>query len=295
MGKVEYIKHDWPKKPVSWIENRTRFVSIPFTWNLPDVREELKQLNLFYDKVVVGGPAVYLMPNFFEELPHVTVGYDMPGILQRVNPNATRTTIGCVNRCKFCAVPTIEGRFKPLEDWPDLPILCDNNILAAPMDHFTKVILKLRKWERPDFNQGLDVRILNQNHAALLATLYKPILRLAFDDPEALPYFDRAYGYLRSAGVAKRRIRCYCLIGYSTTPGEAWERCMIVERGYKIKVLPQWYHALDALKYNTVTAEQKRLGWTDEQRKKIMQYYYQHRTSNENRSYKRKRKKGIIK
>jgi len=100
---------EWPKSATPWIEARTLFVSVPFTWCLPELRERLKCGDMFYDAAVVGGPAMRLMPDYFADMPHVTVGDSIPGVLQRINPLATRTTVGCPNRCAFCAVPITEG------------------------------------------------------------------------------------------------------------------------------------------------------------------------------------------
>jgi len=40
-----------------------------------------------------------------------------------------------------------------------------------------------------------------------------------------------------------------------------------------------WFHRLDALAHNEVTPEQRELGWDDDSRKGIFQWFYQHRTS----------------
>jgi hypothetical protein len=37
-----------------------------------------------------------------------------------------------------------------------------------------------------------------------------------------------------------------------------------------------WFHELDALKVNVVSDQQRRLGWNDFERRKIMGWYYQH-------------------
>jgi hypothetical protein len=38
-----------------------------------------------------------------------------------------------------------------------------------------------------------------------------------------------------------------------------------------------WFHALDATAPNIVTPEQERRGWSDYERRKIMQWFYQHK------------------
>ena len=85
-----------------------------------------------------------------------------------------------------------------------------------------------------------------------------------------------AFEILRSAGIPKYRIRSYCLIGFDDDPGEARGRCEWVEI-FGVKALPMWFHELDAMSPNIVTDKQKALGWNDYERRKIMQWFYQHR------------------
>ena len=174
------MKYNWPKKETTWIDGRTLFVSVPFTWKLPDVRELLRQRSFFWDNAIVGGPAVKLMPEYLADIPNVIVDTgNIDGVLQRINPHATRTTTGCPNKCRFCAVPVVEGKFIELDDWPDLPIICDNNLMYSSISHFDKVCDRLEKHKWSDFNQGLDARLLNEYHAERLARLPNSIIRLA--------------------------------------------------------------------------------------------------------------------
>ncbi len=279
---------DWPKKPTQWIQDRTLYVSIPFTWNLLEVKEMLRQRSFFWDKAILGGPAIALNSNGFRDMEHVSIGpWHMPGILQRVNPLATKTTMGCVRRCEFCAVPKIESPyfkrgFKELEDWPDLPVLIDNNLLAASKKHFNRVIDRLKKHKLPldgngstaDFNQGIDARLLTKFHAERIAEIKRPLVRLAFDSWGSKDKWISAFEILRKAGLPKRSIRSYVLIGFDSGIEDAWERCEYVN-SFGIKALPMWFHELDATKQNIVTENQEKLGWTDIDRKLIMQYYYQ--------------------
>lgn len=268
----------WPKGPTRWIEDRTLFVSVPFTWNLPDVRAELLQRDFRWDTARVGGPAVDLLPDYLAGLEHVAVGGEMPGVLQRVNPQATRTTLGCPNKCGFCGIGRglIEpGGFRELDDWPDLPIICDNNLLAATEAHLERVMARLAVHGWADFNQGLDARLMTPEKARLIAGIGQPLCRMALDAP-ATDAVATAIEMLRSAGVAKARIRVYCLIGYDSGPDEAWRRCEWVE-AQGIKAYPMWFHGLGGLEWNAVTDEQRDLGWDDPERKAIFGWYYQHR------------------
>uniref|UniRef100_A0A6M3KXY2 Radical SAM superfamily protein n=1 Tax=viral metagenome TaxID=1070528 RepID=A0A6M3KXY2_9ZZZZ len=267
---------EWPKKQITWIEDRTLYISVPFTWCLPEVKTIIQQRSFFWNSVIVGGPAIYLMPDYLAEIDYVSVGHNMDGVLQRVNPMATRTTIGCIRSCKFCGVRKFEGDFKELEDWPNLPIICDNNLLAASQKHFDKVIDRLVKWEWADFNQGLDSRLLTEYHAGRLSRIKKPIIRLALDSIKYIDAWVVAFEKLIKAGIAKTNIRSYAIVGFDSDPSECWTRCeLITKQG--IKVLPMWYHALDTLEKNIVTKNQTDLGWNDYERKRIMGWYYKHR------------------
>lgn len=269
----------WPKAPTSWIEGRTLFVSIPFTWNLPQVRDMVSRSNLMWDRAIVGGPAAALMPGFFDGIPHVTVGRDHPGVLQRVNPMATRTTVGCPNRCGFCAIGKglVEpGGFRELDDWPDLPILVDNNLFAASPEHFGRVMDRLERWGWCDFNQGVDCRLLNAHHAERIARIGRPVIRLALDHMRQAGAWEAALGRLLRAGVPLKAVRSYALVGFDAGPDEAWCRCRWIE-DHGVMALPMWFHRLDALTHNVVTASQQALGWTDLERLRLMQWFYMHR------------------
>lgn len=266
---------NWPKKEYYWTENKTLCISIPFTWRLPHVRQYITQTSLFgeWDQVLVGGPSVQLMPDYFNDLNFVNTGKHAKGILQKINPQATRTTIGCPNKCKFCAVPKIEGPFRELDDWPNLPIICDNNLLASSPSHFDKVIDRLVEWQWCDFSQGLDCRLLKEYHAKRLAEIINPKIRLALDNLKLKDTWESAFDELRSAGIKKKNIASYILIGFDDSPQEAWNKCDWIEK-HHINPLPQWYHSLNQLQKNIVTQDQAILGWTDHERRKIMQWFY---------------------
>jgi len=265
----------WPKAPTRWIEGRTLFVSVPFTWDLPALRDELQQGDLAWDSVIVGGPAVDMMPGWFNDLPHVHTGHGMPGAMQRVNPEATKTSVGCIRRCEFCAVPQTEGRLRELDDWPDLPIITDNNLLACSRRHFDRVIERLKGHGWADFNQGIDARLLTAHHAQAIAEIGKVTVRLALDSMSHRAAWENAVDTLTTNGVPKSRIRSYALIGFDSSPEEAWNRCQYIEQHVRM-VLPMWFHELNALELNSVTKEQGKLGWCDKERLHIMRYYYQH-------------------
>lgn len=269
---------DWPKQITAWQDGDTGYLSVPFTWLLPEARRWVTQRSMFVSRWIVGGPAVELLPEYLAGIESVTIGHEMPGVLQRVNPMATRTTIGCPRRCQFCGIGQrkIEGDFRELDHWPDGPIVCDNNLTAASLKHFERVIERLKRWPSCDFNQGLDCRSMTESHAWMLAKLPNPIIRLALDSDAMRSTWEYALRHMRRMGVRKKSVRSYVLIGFGETPAEAWNRCEFVE-SHGIKAYPMWFHRLDAMCYNEVTPEQAECGWTYHEQKRIMGYYYMHR------------------
>ncbi len=262
----------WPKDITLWQIGEVGYMSIPFTWLLPKAQWLIDQGDLFIRQWIVGGPATCLMPTY---LRGCTIGTDSPGILQRINPHATRTTVGCIRRCRFCGVRTIEGDFHELDDWPDCPILCDNNLLAASDTHFDRVIDRLVVWGWCDFNQGLDARLLTAHYAKRIAEISRPMVRLALDCDADRNDWRLAVAMLRNVGVAKSRIRTYVLCGFEGSPEVDWQRCEFVE-SLGVLALPMWFHPLDALKVNAVTPVQAAMGWTHEKRRQLMRWYYKH-------------------
>jgi hypothetical protein len=255
---------NWPKKPYKWNDNGRLHISIPFTWQLPEIRRYLEATGI---DAVVGGPAVKLMPKYLSGV--AEIGNDIPGILQRINPLATRTTEGCVNACGFCGVPTIEPIYSELSDWPVLPIVCDNNLLAASGAHFNSVIDKLKLLPDTrivDFNQGLDARLMTPHHASRLAEL-GCLCRIAFDNTKLEKPVFKAIDYMVAAGIPKRNIRCYVLIGFNDTPEDALYRLQTLW-SYGVTPNPMRYTPL-----NSLTGKYVGENWTNAELIRYMRYW----------------------
>ena len=268
----------FPGGPTYWEVNGILHISIPFTWNLPEVKTRLKRGFMMHSKVIVGGPAICIMPTYFNDIDFIEVGTTMPGVLQRVNPMATRTTTGCIRRCKFCAIGSgmIEpGGLVELQDWPNLPIICDNNLLACTPKHFDKVIDRLVTLKNVDFNQGLDSRLLTEYHARRLKEIKKPIIRLALDSMAYVNKWLTALDLLLFAKIPKSSIRSYAIIALDSGPEEAWKRCEFIE-SKGVLALPMWFHELDCLQSPIITTKQKELGWNWLEYRGIMAWYYHH-------------------
>jgi len=266
----------WPKSAFYWREDdgEYSFCSIPFTWELPKVRKFIKKRGGLWR---VGGPACDLMPDYFKDMSNVRSGGGRDGVLQMIAPYATRTTVGCPRSCQFCGIgrKLIEPIFTELPDWPDKPVLCDNNLLAASEGHLGRVFDRLRWWGWADFNQGLDCRKITRQIAAQINSIGKPLVRVSLDGWSVKEAWDRAIHYLIEAGVAKSRIRSYVMIGYGDSPDRDVERIQYAKNILNpASVGAMWFHELDAMNANKATMRQLAMGWTDRLRVDVMRWSY---------------------
>jgi len=198
----------------------------------------------------------------------VQIGEPIPQALEYHYITATRTTKGCIRKCPFCAVPQIEGKFRELKKWRKGMVLIDNNLLAASKRHFIKVMDHLKKYKWCDFSQGLDSRLLTKWHAEKIAGLSRPTVRLAWDYTSYESSFFQACELLEKAGIPKRKINCYVLIGFNDTPEDALYRLQTIDnQGYV--VFPMRYQPLNAKTKN----EYVHKNWTDYELKRYMKYW----------------------
>jgi hypothetical protein len=258
--------NQWRKGIASWEVGKTLYQSIPFTWLLPEARYRAESHK---GKVVIGGPAVTLAKTdgFYDlswaETPSEVTPYDT---LSFHNPLATFTTRGCPNRCKFCAVPKLEGDFRELKSWKHAPVICDNNLLACSRSHFEAVIESLKQFPYSDFNQGLEAKLLKPWHVDLLRGLKPVKIRFAFDDFSEETVVHDAIELCQKNGL--KDLGCYCLIGFNDTPEEAKERLELI-RSWGVLPNPMRYQPLNSLKKNSHVAD----GWTELELRRMMRYY----------------------
>jgi len=256
---------NWSKRFIEHRKNGIARLSVAFTWDLPHTYQRAVWLNALGLRVIAGGPAVGLMPDYMKDV--AETGTDWPDALKHHNPQATFTSRGCIRRCPFCAVWRTEGKLRELDDWPVRPIICDNNLLACSRRHFDRVIDRLKPLKSIDFNQGLDARLLTQHHADRLAEL-DCMVRLAFDHVNNEPDLMRAYERLRKAKIPKRRIRVYVLIGFQDTPEDALYRLQTVAN-LGIDPNPMRYNPLDTLSRDSYVGP----NWTDRELTRHTRYW----------------------
>jgi hypothetical protein len=255
----------WAKSIVRLEDTPQRLaLSVVFTWQLPEARGLC--LRETQREVIVGGPAVKLMPAFLADC--ATVGEHWPMALQAHNEAATRTTSGCKRGCRFCGVAQIEGEFRELENWTPAPVVCDSNFLQSSNEHFNRAIDRLKQVPQVDFNQGLDARLLTAERAERLCELDLVKCRFAWDSAACEGPVMRAVEIMRAAGLPKSHIECYCLVNFGETQDEATYRLQTLKDA-GLRGFPMRYQPLDALEKNSHVAPQ----WDGNELKRFLWYW----------------------
>lgn len=192
-----------------------------------------------------GGSGYDLTTNLPDEVESMFPDYSLYGVTDTAIGFTTR---GCVRQCPFCIVPKKEGLLRVVGDltlfWRDQPkvILLDNNLTAAPMDHFRRVLGQIIDNNlQADFSQGWDIRLLNEEHAALLSKVRvgrSGHHHFAWDNPGDEEAVRRGVALLAKY-MPLRRIIFYVLVGFNTTQEEDEHRVYVLrDLGVQPFVMP---------------------------------------------------------
>ena len=264
-------KIDWHKEPIYLPMKDKVYVSIVFTWHLPLVRQFAESTK---KRIIIGGPATEIMPDYFSDMPNVVRGPCAPvNFLEAHNPLATFTTRGCPNTCTYCAVPKLEREFIEFKSYPVKPLVCDSNFLAASSSHIETFVERARDLPFVDFNQGLDARLFTEDHARLFKRLPVPSMRFAMDTNE------READVLRAIELCQKykysNISIYILINHEETPDEALYKLEYI-KSLGVETFPMRYQPLWSLEHNQYVSDKWTYVYGDEANKwlkEICRYY----------------------
>lgn len=141
---------------------------------------------------------------------------------------------GCVRKCEFCGVKNVEPKFtfrKSIKEFikkeHEQITFFDNNFLANP--HSADIVQELIALKKPvDFNQGLDIRLLKEDKAKMLAKLEIKPVRFAFDSIDYKDDFIRGIELANKYELGKKHyIMCYMLYNFKDKPIDLIERLKI--------------------------------------------------------------------
>lgn len=185
-------------------------VSVTFSWDIPHAEWLARQWE-GVAPVKIGGPAVGTRGKDFVPGRYLEKGYVI-------------TSRGCPNCCWFCDVWRRDGRVRELpitEGWNVL----DDNLLCCSEDHVRDVfaMLKRQKGRKIEFTGGLEAASLEDWHVEILRDLRPTQMFFAYDTEDDYEPLVEAGKKLLRAGVSKKSLRAYVLIGYKRDTFEAAE------------------------------------------------------------------------
>lgn len=176
------------------------------------------------------------------EIEHIYPDYSLYGITDTAYGFLSR---GCPRGCSFCHVEAKEGRRSIKvadlnEFWNGQKniVLCDPNILAC------------REWKdllqqlidskaHVDINQGLDIRLMTEEKAAMLKQIKQKELHFAWDRYQdkdmIIPKFKM---FKEITGIRERNLIVYVLCGFDTTIEQDLERI------YTLRDLGYWAYVM---------------------------------------------------
>jgi hypothetical protein len=190
--------------------------------------------------VTVGGmgsanPELQLAPEIYNEEAEQSIFTD--GVIREY------LTRGCIRKCYFCKVWKYEGGIRHNKSVSDIVKddkkkykFMDNNILAYP-GHLAILKELVDRKVRLQFNQGLDIRLLNNKNAELLSMMnYMGEYIFAFDNIEDEVFINRGLRLFKN--YVKKDWKCKFYIYHNEEYGDIADLIYRVEWCRKNRVLP---------------------------------------------------------
>ena len=260
-------KGEWVKGVAHWREDETAFISVAFTWRLlevPRITEYYRAIGC--TRIRVGGPGTFTQRRYLSNL-DVEIGGEVPDVIARHNPMATRASYGCPVGCWFCIVPKMDGKtFTLLPDFPVRPVLCDDNLSALPADYQRFIVERYLRAGVAllDANSGFEPATFDEE----VFMRWRPVLRgpwrFGFDESSEGEAVARAFRVLKD--VSPRRKQVYTMIGH-----EPFDLCM--ERIRKVIASGGEPYAQPFIKLNALTKEPAiRHDWTAQRLREVQRW-----------------------
>lgn len=190
----------------------------------------------FASKIFIGGSGYDLRAKLPDDIEELTPDYDAFNL----DHSVVFTSRGCVRNCDFCIVREKEGAIAEVENWQkDIQhskvIVVDNNLLASPLCE-EKLWYFIDNDIKVCFNQGLDIRLINERNAAMLSMVkyyelhfVKRRLYFAFDNIKLADTFKDRMAVLLRFIKNPAHIMVYMIVGNNgQTFEDAMERFEII-------------------------------------------------------------------
>jgi hypothetical protein len=211
------------------------FISVAFTWDIPEAQRLKKAWAQYYRYVPIGGPA-----------------YDNPGAGFKagvfVKKGVTITSRGCPWKCPWCFVPKREHGIKELPIEPGW-IVQDNNLLACSKKHQENVFeMLLKQRDQIEFAGGLDGYFLSTWHIDWFKKLKIKQFWFACDHSASFKRLEKIADLMSDFREGVKR--CYVMIGHN---GESIKDAETrLEKVYSMGFLPfsQLYQGEEWIEYS---------------------------------------------
>lgn len=235
IGLVDVDSHNWPNlclmklsayhkakgDQVEWWNPKSRYDLVYKSRVFTDTYSKDTTVIQNADQVITGGTGYGKQDHLPDVIEHSCPDYTLyPQFLGTAYGFLSR---GCPRNCGFCIVSGKEGKRSMKtadlsEFWNGQREikLMDANLLACPNhEELLQQLAESRAWV--DFSQGLDIRLVNPDNAALLNRIKTKIVHFAWDDPE-----DDLTGHFRkflelTTLRDQRRREVYVLTNYGST------------------------------------------------------------------------------
>lgn len=190
------------------------------------------------DEIVQGGSGYAIKLVDGKEVYDKSKDHDLPYEIEHIYPDyslypeETKDTAygfltrGCPRGCSFCHVAPKEGRCSIKaadlsEFWRGQKkiVLCDPNILACK-DHMELLEQLKNSKAKVNFNQGLDIRLINDRNLAVLREIKLDSIHFAFDrwqDKDVVEPRMRAFAEKTGFDRHKGAVMVYILCNFDTT------------------------------------------------------------------------------
>lgn len=159
------------------------------------------------------------------EIEHMSPDYGLYGIEDTAYGYLTR---GCAGDCGFCHVTQKEGMqvslASPLKEfWSGQKniVLMDPNMLGVGKEVSLQIMEELIKTNACiDFNQGLDIRLMDDDLIDKILKMKIKKIHFAWDDPKDKRIPDMLRRFKRRSGYGRDRVSVYLLTNYDSSIAE---------------------------------------------------------------------------
>jgi hypothetical protein len=217
----------------SGIHRKSKFVFASCVFNRSTTEKKINKLRELHGEYIqIGGTGVDLSLKLPDEIEHLMPDYSL---YPKVDFAMGFLTRGCPNNCRFCVVPAKEGKLRQVAEIEDIVppefnklVIMDNNLLAH-RNAYKLLEEMIKKKLQVNFNQTLDIRLINKKNANLLQKIdsrnysfTKRMYYFSFNTSDKIPVIKKKLKLLDSVKPAE--IRFICMYGYDTTLSDDIER-----------------------------------------------------------------------